>query len=195
MYSLNLTEIIAAVTRAATNLGDALPMRCNAIIPALFSSHRDWRRPNGMHRSLSNARARQQLLDRLERLAPEAAPRWGRMTAPQMLAHLTDWMLMAKGELKTATKKRVLRYAPLKQLVIYWLPFPKGVPTAPELVSRMPSEWAIERASVRYHVESFENLDPKSQWPEHPVFGKLSAEAWGVLGYRHMDHHLRQFGI
>jgi hypothetical protein len=148
-----------------------------------------------MQRSLSNALARQGLLDRLERLAPDATPLWGTMSAPRMLAHLADWMLMARGELETAPRNRVLRYPPLKQLAIYWLPFPKGVPTAPELVSREPSEWAIERAAVRDHLRWFEHLDPKVVWPEHPVFAKINGNAWCVLGYRHMDHHLRQFGV
>jgi hypothetical protein len=148
-----------------------------------------------MPKSLLNPRARQELLDRLERLKPEATPLWGKMTAPQMLAHVADWMLMAKGDLKAAPKKRPLRYPPLKQLVIYWLPFPQSVPTAPELISRKPSDWAIERSAVRQHVQSFEQLDPKAMWPEHPVFGKLTTKAWCVLGYRHTDHHFRQFGI
>ena len=148
-----------------------------------------------MGKSLSNARARRELIDRLERLRREATPLWGRMTAPQMLAHLADWMLMAKGEIRTAAKIPILRYPPLKQLLIYWIPIPKGVPTAPELISRKPSDWEIEQAAVRRHVQWFENLDPKTTWPEHPVFGKMTAEAWCVLGYRHTDHHFRQFGI
>jgi hypothetical protein len=156
---------------------------------------RIWIAGDGMRKSLSNARAREELLDRLERLAPDAAPRWGKMTAPQMLAHLVDWMLMAKGDLKTAAKKRALRYPPIKQLVIYWLPFPRSVPTAPELISRKPAEWAIERAAVHKHVQWFENLDPTVAWPEHPAFGKLTTNAWCVLAYRHMDHHFRQFGV
>ena len=147
-----------------------------------------------MQRSLSDARTRQELVDRLERLGPEAKPLWGKMNAPQMLAHLADWMLMAKGELKTAAKNRALRFPPLKQLVIYWLPFPKGVPTAPELISRKPLTWTIEHAAVREHVQSFEALNP-AVWPKHPVFGEMTPTAWRVLGYRHMDHHLRQFGI
>ncbi len=117
------------------------------------------------------------------------------MTAHQMLAHLADWMLMAKGDLKTAPMKRMLRYPPLKQLAIYWLPFPKGVATAPELLGRKPSAWSVERAAVRERVQQFENLDPKLTWPEHPVFGKMSAKAWCVFAYRHTDHHLRQFRI
>ena len=148
-----------------------------------------------MQKSLSNARVRQEMLARLERLRPESTPLWGRMTAPQMLAHLADWMLMVKGELKPAAKKKALRYPPLKQLVIYWVPFPRGVPTAPELISRKPSEWAIEQAALREHFQWFENLDPKMTWPAHPLFGKMTPNAWCVLAYRHTDHHFRQFGI
>ena len=148
-----------------------------------------------MPRSLWNAQARQELLDRLERLAPEATPLWGRMSALQMLAHVADWMQMAKGELKAEARNLYLRHPPLKQLAIFWLPFPRGVPTAPELLVRGPSEWAVERAAVREQVQSFENLDPKALCPDHPAFGRMTPKAWGVLGYRHTDHHFRQFGI
>jgi hypothetical protein len=148
-----------------------------------------------MPKSLWNAQARRELLDRMERLSPAAKPLWGRMNAPQMLAHLANWMQMAEGNLETAAMNRPLRYPPLKQLVIYWLPFPKGVPTAPELISREPSDWSIEQAAVRQHIQSFEKKDPKAMGPLHPAFGKLTPKAWGVLGYRHIDHHFRQFGI
>lgn len=147
-----------------------------------------------MQKSLSNAIHRQELIDRLEKLSPESARVWGTMTAHQMLAHLADWMLMAKGELETAPIKRVLRYPPIKQLAIYWLPFPRNVSTAPELKDRKPLAWSVERDAVRAHVLSFEKLDLKP-WPDHPVFGKMSAKAWCVFAYRHTDHHLRQFGV
>ena len=148
-----------------------------------------------MRKSLADPAGRRQLLDRLGRLRREAQPLWGRMTAAQMLAHLTDWMSMASGDLPVAAKPAILRHAPIKQLVIYWLPFPKGVPTAPELLARTPSQWDVERASLRERIESFETLFRKSHWPDHPVFGTMTARSWGVLGYRHMDHHLRQFGV
>ena len=148
-----------------------------------------------MKRSLSDARARQQLLERLERLSPDAKPLWGKMNAPRMLAHLVDWMLMAKGDVKVALKNHPARHAPIKQVAIYWLPIPKGIPTAPELVSRVPSEWTAERDALRRHIQWFEKLDSKFVWPAHPLFWKLSPEAWCVLGYRHTDHHFRQFGI
>src|SRR3954470_13797763 len=143
-----------------------------------------------MRRSVMDASARQELLDRLERLSPDAAPRWGTMSAPRMVAHLADWMLMIRGEIRTASRKGMLRYPPFKQLAIYWLPFPKGVPTSPELIGREPRDWDVERAAVREHLQWFEDRDPREAWPEHPAFAKISAAAWCVFAYRHMDHHL-----
>jgi hypothetical protein len=159
----------------------------------LSSSHQVY--GNQMPKSLWNAQARHELLDRMERLAPEAKPLWGRMNAPQMLAHLANWMRMAEGELKTAPMNLPLRYPPIKQLVIYWLPWPKGVPTAPELIGRDPSDWTNEQAGLRRYIHSFEKRNPKTVWPVHPAFGKMTTRAWGVLCYRHIDHHFRQFGI
>ncbi len=148
-----------------------------------------------MKKTLSDARAREQLLKRLERLKPKAAPLWGKMTAPQMLAHVADWMLMANGELRPALKKHPVRYPILKQLMIYWVPFPKGLPTAKELITRKPAAWSVERAAVREHFKSFGNPDPKAIWPDHPLFGRMNRKTWAVLAYRHTDHHFRQFGI
>ena len=148
-----------------------------------------------MQKSLWSAGARDELIARLNRLEPTTTPRWGRMSAPQMLAHLTDWMMMAKGELPTLFLNSFLQFAPVKQLAIYWLPFPKGVPTAKELISRVPSDWITERATLCDYMNSFETMHPDGAWPVHPAFGTLTPEAWGVLGYRHTDHHLRQFGV
>jgi hypothetical protein len=148
-----------------------------------------------MHKSLLNPQTCQELLARLECLRSDAAPLWGRMSAPQMVAHLVDWMRMADGEIETVVWNSPLRYSPVKQLIIYWLPFPKGVSTAPELIGREPSSWPAEHVAMRRHLESFATRDRRASWPLHPAFGKLSSNAWGVLGYRHTDHHFRQFGI
>lgn len=97
------------------------------------------------------------------------------------------------GDLKVAPKKSPIRYPLLKQLIVYVAPFPKGVPTAPELIAREPREWTDEVADVQSLLERAA-ASRTDAWPEHPAFGTLSKRAWGVLIYRHMDHHLRQFG-
>ena len=148
-----------------------------------------------MQRSLWDAGARSNLLARIDRLKPDAAPRWGRMNAPQMVAHVIDWMRMIKGEIATAPRHGPLRRTPVKQLVIYWMPWPKGVPTAPELLRSHPATWDAEVEALREHLRTFEQLASRTEWPDHPAFGKLSTRTWGVLGYRHTDHHFRQFGV
>ena len=148
-----------------------------------------------MQKTLWSPEARNELVARLNRLEPDARARWGRMTAPQMLAHLTGWMLMAKGDLPTRFRNNFLRFRPVSHLAIYWLPFPKGVPTAEELIDRPALEWSAERAALCGYIEAFESMHPDGAWPVHPAFGVLTPPAWGVLGYRHTDHHLRQFGV
>lgn len=135
-----------------------------------------------------------ELLARLDRLMPDATPRWGKFTAPQMLCHLVDAMKMARGALPVKTRHMPIRYPPLKQLIIYWLPFPKGAPTAPELLARTPAEWHGEIQELKQELGTFLKRGRSGPFVPHPAFGKLSPRAWGVLVYRHTDHHLKQFG-
>src|SRR5882672_2031303 len=146
--------------------------------------------------SLWQEAPRRELLDRLGHLGVEARPRWGRMNAPQMITHVNDQFRMALGDLPTAPKRTPFRYPVVNALVAYVLPWPKGAPTAPELLMRI-ERWrgCAGVATFRDLVRRFAGLPPETVWPVHPAFGKLSRKAWGKLGYRHTDHHLRQFGV
>jgi hypothetical protein len=140
--------------------------------------------------------ARAKLLDRLRRLTPDARPRWGRMTAPQMLTHVNDQLRMSMGELPAAPARLPIRYPPLNQLVAHVLPWPKGLPTSPELLARIDrSTWPTEVATFGTLLHRFATRPVGAAWPEHPAFGRLSRRGWGMLGYRHTDHHFRQFGV
>lgn len=145
-------------------------------------------------KSLWQEDARRELTARLEKLSPAAQPQWGKMNASQMVAHLNNSFQMATGELSVKSKKLPIRFTPLKQLIIYMLPFPKGAPTAPELISREPGNWEIERDNLRNLITGFTAPEQVSLSAEHPVFGRMTPKTWGVLGYRHIDHHLKQFG-
>jgi len=63
------------------------------------------------------------------------------------------------GTLETADRHLVLRYPLVKQVIVYWLPFPHGLPTAPELMSKAASDWAGEHATVCRHIEAFDQSD------------------------------------
>jgi hypothetical protein len=145
--------------------------------------------------TILDAATRADLSARLSRLAPDARPVWGKFTAPRMVCHVSDALRMALGDLPVAPKRLPLRYPVIKQLVIYLFPFPRGTPTAPELLARLPQEWNGEVQSLRDELQKFSTRTPDEHWPDHPAFGSMSGRAWGVLAYRHMDHHFRQFGI
>ncbi len=145
-------------------------------------------------KTLWDSSAREELAQRLDRLKPDAHRKWGKMSASQMVAHLVDAMKMTTGEIKTEDKKLPLRFTPIKQLIIYGPPFPKGAPTAPELVGRECEDWDAECKSLKAMMDSFASIPPGAELPRHPAFGTLSRRAWGALTYKHIDHHFKQFG-
>jgi hypothetical protein len=103
---------------------------------------------------------------------------------------------MVLGELTVPSKNLPLRYTPIKQLVIYVLPFPKSAPTAPELLKRCDgARLADERQAMTEMFARLAAVKPGDPLQEHPAFGVLSYDAYGVLLARHTDHHLKQFGV
>jgi hypothetical protein len=146
-------------------------------------------------KSIWQSDARREIQDRVVKLSPTARAQWGKMSAPQMVCHLSESLKMTLGDLPCAPKGGALRYTPLKQFIIYVAPWPKGVPTAPELMARVPASWPNDITDLNVLLERLAARNGAPSWPEHPAFGKLSQRAWGRLVYRHMDHHLRQFGV
>ena len=145
-------------------------------------------------KSMWQEATRHELQDRLAKLTPESERRWGRMTAPEMVAHVSESFKSSLGGLNVKPLKLPIRFTPLKQLIIYWLPFPKNAPTAPELLALEPGDWASDVPALQTLMQRFATIDPKGAFPEHAAFGRLSGAQWGILMYRHADHHFRQFG-
>ena len=112
-----------------------------------------------------------------------------------MLSHLNESTRMATGDLPVTGKApSFLRWPPVRYLLIHHLPMPESAPTAPELLARCGSaEFAHEQQAFE---ETFVRLDGTShRLVPHPAFGALSHDSWGVLIHKHIDHHLRQFGV
>jgi hypothetical protein len=149
-----------------------------------------------MKKTLWDDEARAALLRRLDVLTPQTAPKWGRMNAGEMLAHVVNGMRLGLGEIDARPRRSPFRRWPLKYLFVYWVPFPKGAPAPREIVTRgTPADWGANFRALRDSIEEIARRDRKGTWPAHPVFGPLSGSAWGALGWRHFDHHLRQFGV
>ena len=112
-----------------------------------------------------------------------------------MLIHLKRSALMALGELPVACKnKRAFQVFPVKHLILHVAPFPKSAPTAPELLVSEAGTVDAIRSDLVSLVERIGAGPREGHGPVHPLFGRLSFREWGVATYKHMDHHLRQFG-
>jgi hypothetical protein len=140
-------------------------------------------------------RCRQRLLARFEKLTPDCRPAWGRMTPAQMLAHLADPLKTAMGSKTAAVKPGPFSNPIVRTLVIYWLPWPKSAPTSPEFIHDREEPFEYNLSTFRTILEEFVASGHSARREPHPAFGKISGRAWGRLVYRHLDHHLRQFGI
>jgi hypothetical protein len=139
---------------------------------------------------------RASFVERSTKLTPETKPAWGKLTASAMVAHLNDSYRMCLGELTVEQRSGLLRYTPIKQLIIYILPFPKSVPTAPELLARC--DGAVledERATFARLIDRLSAVKPGDALQRHPAFGSLTYKAYGTLMARHTEHHFRQFGL
>lgn len=149
-----------------------------------------------MARTIFNAADLDLLLARIDRLAPDAPARWGSMTAPGMICHLSDSVRVSTGEISAASKGRALANPVMRWLMAYVVPFPKArAKTAPEMLTTRPSDWQADLADLRAQLRTAADRGPTAEWAPHPAFGAVSGKMYGVLIHKHFDHHLRQFGV
>jgi Protein of unknown function (DUF1569) len=139
---------------------------------------------------------RSTFIERVSKLTADSKAQWGKMNASGMLAHLNDSYRMATGELTVRPKNLPLRYTPIRQLIIYVLPFPKGAPTAPELVARCDGAVLEDEREIFSRLfNELGVLTPSSRLQPHPAFGPLTYREYGDLMAKHTQHHFRQFGL
>ena len=145
--------------------------------------------------SILNETDRAAITSRVRSLSSSSTRRWGTLDVTGMLKHLHLSALMALGEMEVpSANKRVFHAFPLKHLLLYVVPFPKGAPTAPKLKPEAAASIDEERAALLELLERIGTGPRDGAGPEHPLFGPLTRREWGVVTYKHADHHLRQFG-
>lgn len=142
---------------------------------------------------------REKIISRINQLTPESKAAWGVMSVGEMLCHCTDGIKMSTGELAVADKSNFLLRNIFKPLIIYLLPMPKGAPTAdeinPKLKGTKPEEFENDKQILLECLENVCALPADHGWARHPAFGKLTYKQWGLLAHKHLDHHLKQFGV
>ena len=150
-------------------------------------------------KSLSDADVKSEILQRIAKLQHGAPARWGRMSASQMICHVSDAFRLSMGEKSATPATSVFHRTVLKWGALYFpLQWPKGFRTRPEMEQGAggtpPSEFNCDRDTLIALIERFSSSSRDFQWEVHPIFGGLSYGEWMRWGYLHSDHHLRQFG-
>ena len=139
---------------------------------------------------------RESVLERLASLQAGAARQWGKMGPAQMLAHCSVALEMATGDRPRKQKLIGKILGPfVKASLLGEKPFGKNSPTDPAFIVIGEKDFAAEKERLTRLVAAFCEAGPKKASSyTHSFLGRLEGEQWGVMMYKHLDHHLRQFG-
>ncbi|MEO8766255.1 MAG: DUF1569 domain-containing protein [Ginsengibacter sp.] len=138
---------------------------------------------------------------RINKLTPGTQPLWGKMNVSQMLAHLQQPILIAFGQLKLKGGLIGLLFGKIaKRQMVNDAPFKKNIPTMKEFKftgkNAPEKQFLKEKDTLLSYVDRFIREGPGVIANKtHPFFGKLTIEEWDILQWKHLDHHLRQFGV
>jgi hypothetical protein len=143
------------------------------------------------------------ILLRIRFLESRSVRRWGKMTAPEMVCHLTDSFRGVLGEKQVSPATGLLGSAP-GRMIFKWgalyapLPWPPNVRSRPEVEQGKggtpPGDFEVDRKALIAAIDRFRAAEQILQNVSHPIFGRMTFEEWQRWGYLHADHHLRQFG-
>lgn len=141
----------------------------------------------------------QKMIDRINKLSVTSQPVWGKMEVSQMLAHLNvQYEIVYESENfpKPNFLMKFILKTFIKPKVVGPKPFPKNTKTAPYFIITSKKDFDKEKERlIKYIVITQANGVDVLLTRETKSFGKLSVEEWNTLFYKHLDHHLTQFGV
>ncbi len=136
-------------------------------------------------------------IERIQKLQPNQQPNWGKMNTSQMLDHCSETMKVARGqkELKRIFLSYVLG-GMMKKSFYNDKPVPKNSPTHKTFIITTTSDFEKAKQELIDHLTAFqEGGIEKCTAAPHSFFGNITKEQWGMGMYKHLDHHLQQFGV
>lgn len=140
----------------------------------------------------------QQIIERIQGLSKDSKALWGRMNAAQMLAHCNVTYDMVYNPIHTKPNfiMRLLLHFIVKKQVVNETPYKQNSRTATQYIIKGEKNFEVEKNQLINHLTKTQELGKHffEQLPSHS-FGPLSADEWNNLFYKHLDHHLRQFGV
>lgn len=146
-------------------------------------------------KNLFDPAVKQAIIERINRLTPESSRQWGKMDVAQMLAHLQQPLEVALGH-KTIKGSFFLNLImPLFKKTLWdEKPWKQGLPTdATYIMTGDAKDFATEKARLLELVNAFNETAVTDK--KHPVFGFMTREQWSKSAWKHIDHHMKQFGV
>lgn len=138
------------------------------------------------------------VIDRINKLSPTTRPQWGKMSADQMLAHCNVTYEMAFEDIHAKPNgftKLMLKLF-VKKTVVGDKPYKKNSRTAPQFLITNARNFVEEKARLTDYLKKAQSLGENHfDGMESHSFGALTKEEWNVMFYKHLDHHLSQFGV
>ena len=149
--------------------------------------------------SIFDPNKRSKIEERLARLTADAQPQWGRMNAAEMCCHMADSIRVALGDQPCEDVSGFASRTFLRPLAVHLLPVPKNLPTLAELDKEKrgtpATEFESDRNALRTLLDRMCALGDDHSWGTHGKFGPMTRREWGKLTHKHLDHHLKQFGV
>ncbi len=149
-------------------------------------------------RSFFEAGAGEAFKDRLAQLRSDSERQWGKMNAAQALAHLCKGMEQACGDILPPRMLigRLLGGFVKSKALTDDEPMRRNSPTVPGFVVLDERSFLAERDRLYGLIDRAVTTGPAGCTSHpHSFFGRLTPEQWGILMFKHLDHHLRQFGV
>lgn len=146
-------------------------------------------------KSLFNDTERNEIINRISQIDQNSERLWGKMTAAQMLVHCQAPIKVGLGELKLSSNLIFMILGPIvKKKLMKEEPFEKHLPTHKDFVVKFDPTLETEKQKL---IDLVNRLNEKKDQlaTKHPIFGKMSTAEWDALNWKHLDHHLRQFGV
>ena len=147
-------------------------------------------------KNLFEREAVDEVFARIATLQPVTQRQWGKMDVAQMMAHCSGALDMACGRLnppRIFIGRLIGRI--VKPIYTNEKPFSRNSPTDPQLVVSDQRDFFREQDRLKLCVRQFHDGDEgQCTRHPHPFFGKLTPQQWSRGMYKHLDHHLRQFG-
>ena len=146
-------------------------------------------------KNLFDAGVKQDIISRIHQLTPASKAVWGKMNVAQMLAHVQVPMGVALGTHTVKGNWLMKIILPLFKKNLYdENPWKQGLPTDKTFImTGLEKDFENEKSQLLDKINRFSETNMINE--AHPVFGKLTKEQWSKATWKHIDHHLKQFGV